>query len=403
MTDRTTGHNHIDDVDKLWSAIAAHAEDLAGLMTEAILQLDDGYGEADRDSLTSSMRSIIRHFQLFRHDKSVLADDVIEVGRKRARQGFSLETLLHGWRIGGHAMWDWLIDQASRIGNPTAAIDVWTDYLSYVDGNVSGVTKRYVDEREHLRMSEIMESNASLDLLLRGASASQKELLLRRLGISGPSLKLGVCAIIDRQSNEESFAPLLTPLSQSYGKHIPWVVREDVLTILLENTGELHPRLSDGLRRAGSEFRIGLSRSFPSTGSIEPGKRQAAAVLSVTTPERPLVDFDELTVPQICAATSSVHWDDLPGWLTGLIEDDVRSDGVWRQTARALVESSLRIGEAAKALVVHPNTIYYRLNVVKERYGVDLRSPEVLLGIEIVSACVDFGTLHGYPLATQRL
>jgi DNA-binding PucR family transcriptional regulator len=61
------------------------------------------------------------------------------------------------------------------------------------------------------------------------------------------------------------------------------------------------------------------------------------------------------------------------------------------RTAEAPARSHGNIAEAAAALHVHPNTIYYRITAARSSSGLDLRSPGVLADIQLIQASRSFG------------
>ena len=49
------------------------------------------------------------------------------------------------------------------------------------------------------------------------------------------------------------------------------------------------------------------------------------------------------------------------------------------ETLRAFLTKGFRVGATAEALIVHPNTISYRLRRIEEVLGVSCHDPEALL------------------------
>ena len=75
--------------------------------------------------------------------------------------------------------------------------------------------------------------------------------------------------------------------------------------------------------------------------------------------------------------------------VRSFLVEDLAGDGVSSETLRAYVEHDLNAKEAAKALHVHVNTMYYRLDRIATRTGCDLRKVdqviELLLAVRMLS------------------
>ena len=71
--------------------------------------------------------------------------------------------------------------------------------------------------------------------------------------------------------------------------------------------------------------------------------------------------------------------DFMHGVLRPLYEYDGRRDTTLVETLRAFLRSGFSAAATAEALIVHPNTISYRLRRIEELVGVDCHDPEALL------------------------
>ena len=76
----------------------------------------------------------------------------------------------------------------------------------------------------------------------------------------------------------------------------------------------------------------------------------------------------------------------LPAWMPAFIAEDARLHGALIQTLRAYASSGMNILRAARALKVHPNTIYARFEKILALTGVDSQRyhelEELLLAID---------------------
>ncbi|MFI5798505.1 PucR family transcriptional regulator [Streptomyces sp. NPDC051677] len=72
-------------------------------------------------------------------------------------------------------------------------------------------------------------------------------------------------------------------------------------------------------------------------------------------------------------------WESGGGPVHDLIRTDLAAGGELVRTLAAYLDAGGDVPEAARRLVVHPNTLRYRLGRVRERYGVDLDDPDARL------------------------
>jgi DNA-binding PucR family transcriptional regulator len=74
--------------------------------------------------------------------------------------------------------------------------------------------------------------------------------------------------------------------------------------------------------------------------------------------------------------------------ILGFFTDDLAADGVYADSLEAYVAHDLNAKEAAKALHVHVNTVYYRLERIATKTGADLHRfedvVELLVGVRAV-------------------
>ncbi len=61
-------------------------------------------------------------------------------------------------------------------------------------------------------------------------------------------------------------------------------------------------------------------------------------------------------------------------------------DGEMMRTVGAFFRSGLNVSSAARELYMHRNTLTYRLNVLKERTGLDLRNFDMAVAFKIIYA-----------------
>lgn len=80
----------------------------------------------------------------------------------------------------------------------------------------------------------------------------------------------------------------------------------------------------------------------------------------------------------------------VPAGVGKLLAEDEKMDGVLVRTLVAYVDADLHVGHAAEALVVHPNTVHYRLRRISEITGCGTRCirdlVELIVGLRLASS-----------------
>ncbi|NUR84204.1 MAG: helix-turn-helix domain-containing protein, partial [Nonomuraea sp.] len=72
-------------------------------------------------------------------------------------------------------------------------------------------------------------------------------------------------------------------------------------------------------------------------------------------------------------------WERGGGPVHDLVRADLAAGGELVRSISAYLDAAGDVASAAKRLVLHPNTLRYRLRRARERYGVDLDDPDTRL------------------------
>jgi len=60
-----------------------------------------------------------------------------------------------------------------------------------------------------------------------------------------------------------------------------------------------------------------------------------------------------------------------PNWIAALVNADANAGGSLIQTLRAIADADMNVQKAARLLGKHPNTVYTRIERIKELTGLD--------------------------------
>ncbi|WP_234433487.1 PucR family transcriptional regulator [Streptomyces sp. NRRL WC-3549] len=168
-----------------------------------------------------------------------------------------------------------------------------------------------------------------------------------------------------------------TPVRAAGGRDAPGLARE---------LASLAPSLPGGVA-----VRAGAGRVVPSALQAATSCEEAALVVRVLGErERRALDRDPVRHagpadvgpgPDVLRVLDAVRplWESGSGPVHDLVRTDLAAGGRLVATLRAYLDASGDVVRAAERLVLHPNTLRYRLRRARERYGVDLDDPDTRL------------------------
>ena len=76
-----------------------------------------------------------------------------------------------------------------------------------------------------------------------------------------------------------------------------------------------------------------------------------------------------------------------PGWVAALIDGDAKAGGALTRTLAALADADLNVQKAGRLLEVHPNTVYARIERIRDLTGLDGRRCRDLVELALALEC----------------
>lgn len=365
----------------LGAALLDDVDALGDRLTVMVLQREPVYAEL---GLIDDMRAACR--ANLERGAQVLADRVPDgvepedtsrqTGRRRARQGVPLESVLHAYRIGGRVMWEALLETSrGRFGG--AYDEPLLDAAGYVwrvsDNSAAALVEAYRMEELRLQSHDVSRRHAMLDALIEGRGSDPAFLrnaaIVLGLPEDGPMLcvvaPLGPGADYPLRSPQEAMA--LQDLTSG------WFVRprDEVGVISL---GARPARVALDALRPCVTGRAGVSPVIEGLGAIDAGYRMAQtaartltgpglAVLDDRLPEALLVDSPEL-LPRLVGTA-----------LGGLMELPPADRDTLLETLEELLACGGSPTHAATALFCHRNTVIYRMRRIEAATGRSISNP----------------------------
>ncbi len=329
--------------------------------------------------------------------------------RRRAEQRFPLEVTLHAYRCGHRVISRWLRDAAAAMRPQSAreTVDAIADFaIEYTDVISAVMTAEYV---AHTRLIEAAEGDRGAELLnvmLRGFDESDGRIarLLKAAGYLDQrqsycvvGVRTPIAAELDSPERAQRILAALADLLAPTSIRILAGLRNSrviaIASALRRQSGWTAPeinlaeRLTSLLTQLGPSVLVGVSAVHPSTASIPKAHREATAALEFASVDRRVVQFSALPVRSLLLHAGGEYVRSAaPEWTAALLAADEKAGRTLVRTLLALADADLNVQKAGRRLEVHPNTVYARLQRIRDVTGLDGRRHhhlvELLLGVE---------------------
>jgi len=314
----------------------------------------------------------------------------------RARHQVPLVASLHAYRLAHKTYWGItreLLARHRRQKEALRAVAMLSDFWIELFEAVGAV----LEEAHAAEAARIFAQNTNaharlIDNLLAGVEPAgmEERQLLALCGIrAGMKLTVGVFRQlpvsdgrpVDSEVALRSLVRLLNQVlpSSQFGKLVGLGANEIVL--IAGCNGPAAQALAVHLTRHGFSRKssVGASAGFgldkDEITQLPEAATEARLAADFTDPSRLLLRFAELDLAELV-----LHRVDkavlrlIPDWIRRAYEADTEQE-LFR-TIRAFARCSLNVKETARQLDVHTNTVYFRLNQIKARTGVDPRTFE---------------------------
>lgn len=304
-----------------------------------------------------------------------------------AEQNFPLEITLHAYRCLHRVIAQWL--RAEADSGALAAVDDFV--LDYIDSVSTLATSEYVQRTRQLAESEADRRSQLLNTLLAGYDESDGRIarLLKNSGYL--EQRQSYCVLLSRPTNlAEMERParanrLLAALRESldslnarklYGLWNNHAVAVVSATRRLSGwtapQTALAERVAWPLMTLGNSVLVGVSADAPATALIPKALHEAELALDLADARRRVVKYSDIPLRELLLhlAEGNVR-SALPAWTQSLLNADKKSKGKLSSTLHGYGDADMNVLKAAKALEVHPNTIYARMQKIRDVTGLD--------------------------------
>ncbi|MCH9695167.1 MAG: helix-turn-helix domain-containing protein [Gammaproteobacteria bacterium] len=331
--------------------------------------------------------------------------------RQRANQKFPLDAELAAYRGLHRGFASAIRDAATQAADDSAqlrrVVAAAGDFVNQYAGEITNIiTSEYVLQTRVLAEAEGDRRSELLNILLRGydESDSRAAQLLRRAGYleHRQSYCVAVARSVDPKEMENTARAqrMVDALSHAI-RNLPYRaligISDAQVMLILSGTRRLSgwtapqsllaDRVYPALRTVGTAALIGVSTDKPSTAHIPRALSEARFALDCASVGNRVVSYSGIPFRDVLvrAAADQVR-STLPEWIGAFNAADARARGALSETLRAYADADMNAQRTAKALTLHPNTIYARMQKIDD---ITARNPlsynaltELLLAID---------------------
>ena len=322
----------------------------------------------------------------------------------RASHHVPLVASLHAYRLAHKTYWTVTREALSanaRRKDALAAIAMLSEFwIELFEAVGSVLEEAHAAEEARMGAQNTPVYSTLIDELLRGIEPSDPE--ARRVqalcGIR-PGLQLAVAIVrplpvdngkqVDAEVAVRSLARLVQQsLPPAFGRLV--ARRGGEVVAIVSSDRDPASRLVKAL---GPRFNAcaGVSLDKTEVERLPAGAAEARIALEFASAKRPLVCFAGIELTEfLIRRADKAALRLIPDWTREAHSAHGRNGDLFR-TIRAFAECSLNVKQTARRLGVHTNTVYFRLNQIKKRSGVD---PRTFAGASYLLAALDLLDVH---------
>jgi hypothetical protein len=304
-------------------------------------------------------------------------DFVRERGAQRARELHALETLLEAYLIGQRTTWETVVELAGDSPAGLRAVrELTATTFTYTHAINVALAAAYVREQQAVTSQSDRARRDLIDHLLRGggedaATERRAEALGLRVDVPHVVVVARAPEGDDRLSLVEQALAVDDP-SRSFT-----VARNDEAIAVLpvyvrRGPAEVRAAVDRAAARVGRRhdlpLRAGVSSVCDRLGDVARGYAEARRAVTHAQPGG-AVALEEISLVDYLAE----HADDSAQRLVPAAAAAVAGDETLAATLRAYADCDMNVARAAERLVVHPNTVHYRLRRIAAATELDPR------------------------------
>jgi len=333
--------------------------------------------------------------------------------RRRAEQRFPLEALLHAYRCGhkvfSHRLREAVLSAADPATDAPGLVAAIADFsIEYTDAISTVATSAYVAQTRLLADVAGDQRARLLNILLSGYDEADGRVtrILRDAGYLDHRQSFCIVlaqpiepAEMQNPARARRLADAIGTILQDSTVRRLVDVRDNLVTGVFSHTrrssgwtapnAELGARLAAEAASLGTAVLVGVSNDVPSTSQIPQAYREAALALEFANVGNRVVQFSAIAARRLILHLARDRFLQAPpAWASAFMDADRKSNGALASTLRAYANSDMNVLKASDAMLIHPNTVYARMQKILELTGLDARTYHGLTELLMVADSV---------------
>ena len=353
------------------SRVLEELDAIADRMLESYCAQVPEYASMPADMLRSEVRPVSRavvesFFAALVRGEDPDAERLPELyssGRRRLDMGVPLEPMLHVYRIAGRTVWDAIVS-AIGPGEERVLADLGASWMDYIDRASSAAAAAYLEaSHDRIRHADARRS-AIVQAVLAATDASDVAAVAAEHSTSFSDAYAPVVVAAASATTRPDRVAAACPRGTLYG------LRAGHLLLLVPEAAE-----ADTLLRV-----VGLDATVAYGNLAAPGQALRDEVRATDLLLRAALAGDRTgafgpgdLLPEQLVSSNARIAGELHRNVVAVLRHHDRS-GSLTETLRAYLASG-SVPDTARTVVVHPNTVVYRLRRVAELTGCDPRVP----------------------------
>lgn len=307
---------------------------------------------------------------------------------RRVELGIALPDFMSAFRIGQIMLWDDILEGvAARPDTQTAALRVVSQVMRTIEVGSTAAAGAYLEAQQYRVADSARVARDLLEDLLDGHPpvVAPRRTALVAAGLEEDADLVVVVASLGQRGAD--VGPVRGCLASASRGLV--VARQDGVVAVLPVTDSSTEGVVAGVRRALASMAardvwpsVGVSGAHSGWLGVPAAYEEATHARTSLRGSPGLRMIEEMSTLDFLVHSQGDEGARLvrPAIREFLIED-LESNGVFVATLKAYIAANLNAKEAAITLVVHPNTVYYRLERIAERTGCDVRRVDELIDL----------------------
>jgi sugar diacid utilization regulator len=312
---------------------------------------------------------------------------------RRAREQFPLAGSLNAHRFAHRGYWEVMrnsvLSAPAVDGEKSDCLMPLSEFLLGFFDRISGIMtdayiaeqKRVIARRTHVALVEdLLHGRQPGDLETQDlcertgiGSSAAVAIAIARIGPASNGKLIDRAAELDRLS--EIFRKALAPEKFS---HLIDIRKDEVLAIVASGaeTAKLVAKaFCEAAEQPGHSARVGISLNAREISALPQAYQEAERAVEFATKTRPIMPFAEIDLMEFLVRRPNHAARRLiPDWAGRLADADSGKQGELSRTIRHFADCNFNVKRTARRLNLHTNTVYFRLNRIRELTGIDPRS-----------------------------